>query len=87
MQQKYHVGNIENSNLLMATVLLYHDWMKSCSTKEISLETNYYYIFSQKHVVYRLMYSQYENPDTLIWGKRNFRRTIEGCLVFKWIVT
>ena len=27
-------------------------------------------IFFQKHVVCRLMYSQYENPNTLIWGKR-----------------
>ena len=37
MQQKYHVGNIENWNPLLAVVLLSHDWMKSCSTKETSL--------------------------------------------------
>ena len=58
----------------------------SVAQKKRRFETNYFF-FSQKHVVYRLMYSQYENPNTLIWGKRNCRRTIEGCLVFKWIVT
>ena len=37
MQQKFKVGNIENSNPLLAIVLLSHDWMKSCSTKEALL--------------------------------------------------
>ena len=65
MQQKFYVGNIENSNPLLAVVLLSRDW-KRC------FETNYYYIFSQKHVVYRLMYSQYKNPNTLDnMGKAN----------------
>ena len=37
--------------------------------------------FPQKHLVYRLMYSQYENENSNM-GKANCRRTIEVCLVF-----
>jgi len=29
------------------------------------------YILLQKHVVHRLTYSQYENPNIIMWGKRN----------------
>ena len=64
MQQQYHVGNIEKLKPFVDFTI---GW-NLVAQKKRRFETNYYYIFSQKHV-YRLMYSQYENPNILIWGK------------------
>ena len=76
-----HVGNIEISHLLLAIVLdkiLYHK-------RNVALKQNI--IFFSKTCCVRLLFSQYENLNILMWGKQKCRRTIESSLVFEWIVT
>ena len=72
MQQKFHVRNIENSNLLLANVFVVSRLDEILSHKNVLCKG--WYILS--------MISKHSNV-----GKVNCRRTIEGCLVFKLIVT
>ena len=56
--------------------------------RNFALKQNAIIFFSQKRVVYRLMYSHYENLNILMWESKlpqNNRRF--SALVFKWIVT
>ena len=71
MQSKSPVWNIENSKPFLAVLGYSHDLMKSRSTNETSLWNKILLPFFQKHVMYRLMYCQYENLNILVCGKRN----------------
>ena len=67
MQQKFFVGNLENSKPFLAIVLKFQDYTNVIAQKKCCFKLKVYNLLFQNLVVHRLMYFQYEIINILMW--------------------